>query len=377
MINNKTVSNNNVYNTRLYFENLVKNKNINAKSLTYKHWISDKIKDLKLTKGLHFKVELLKNIETYILTKTGLEIFDNFIVRSQRDISTKEVNQILKYSYRDLKFDKKKHHYTCDGHRCVSTSKFIETFKKPFPKNIAAYRTAEKHNKENPDNQITAKEVIYQWDIKNANSVVRGNIIHKYAELFPNIPAPTNKEEQAVYSFFKSIESKYEVVTQEVKLFWKKYYRAGTFDLLLRDKVTGELVLCDWKTNKANLIAYRNYTKLLTPFNYLSDTKYNTYQLQLSDYKLLLEETTCLKISKMILIWITDDIYDLDGKEPEKYTFMKEISETKTQTKFHLSPLNENTYRMIKKYDHYALFELKDYGSILKEYLENNKLDYN
>jgi len=202
---------------------------------------------------------------------------------------------------------------------------------------------------------------------------MRGNIIHKYAELFPNIPLPTNKEEQAIYNFFNSIKDKYEVVTQEVKLFWKKYYRAGTFDLLLRERTTGELVLCDWKTNKANLIAYRNYSKLKYPFSNLSDSKYNTYQLQLSDYKLLLEETTCLKINKMILIWITDDIFDLDGKEIEKYTFMKENNSIKSYLD---NNLMDNSYRLLKKYEHYALFELKDYGSLLKNYLENNPLDY-
>ena len=86
-------------------------------------------------------------------------------------------------------------------------------------------------------------------------------------------------------------------------MFSKKYKYAGTADLLLLEKATGNVLLADYKTNKD---LFKSYDLLHSPFEYLESSPYNKYQLQLSYYQIMLEEID-IKISDRLLVYLKID----------------------------------------------------------------------
>ncbi len=70
-------------------------------------------------------------------------------------------------------------------------------------------------------------------------------------------------------------------------MYSSKYFYAGTPDMILFDVVKNYLVIIDYKTNKD---LFKNWGYLLEPFDTMECHPYNKYQLQLSYYKIMLEE---------------------------------------------------------------------------------------
>lgn len=88
-------------------------------------------------------------------------------------------------------------------------------------------------------------------------------------------------------------------------MYSEKWGIAGTADLMFYDTKSDNIVLRDWKSNQD---LFKNYKgkRLLAPFNYLEDNPFNKYQLQLSLYQILFEQTG-FKIENRALIWVKED----------------------------------------------------------------------
>ena len=97
-------------------------------------------------------------------------------------------------------------------------------------------------------------------------------------------------------------------------MFHKEFMFAGTADILLYNTVTGMFIIGDYKTNK-DLFKNFNGQKMLGPFNNMLDCAFSKYQLQLSYYQILFEQTG-LKVSSRKLIWLLPDgtykMYNMD-----------------------------------------------------------------
>jgi ATP-dependent exoDNAse (exonuclease V) beta subunit len=107
------------------------------------------------------------------------------------------------------------------------------------------------------------------------------------------LPSPSDELEGKLFKsavdFINRITDKYSVVAAEKLVFSPALKLAGTFDLLLEDKETGEMIIADWKTNEE--IKTNNYfSKGLSVLNFMDDCNFNHYSLQLNLYQYILEK---------------------------------------------------------------------------------------
>ena len=84
------------------------------------------------------------------------------------------------------------------------------------------------------------------------------------------------------------------------------YGLGGMVDCLFYNKKSNMLEVWDYKTNKA-INTKNNYgQRFKKPIEHLDVCEINTYSLQLSLYKHIIEKNTNLKIGNCYLIWISE-----------------------------------------------------------------------
>ena len=88
-------------------------------------------------------------------------------------------------------------------------------------------------------------------------------------------------------------------------MFHKKHLYAGTADTILYNTLTNKFIITDYKTNEDLFKQYKTQ-KLLGRFSLFADTPFNKYQIQLSYYKLLFEQTQ-YEVEAMKIVWVKPD----------------------------------------------------------------------
>lgn len=232
---------------------------------------------------------------------------------------------MIKEYFKDLTFKEDTHTYTVGSQKLPSVSGEIKKFHKEFDAKNAAKYTAKKEG-------ISEKEVLQKWEnIKNI-AANNGTNVHNFAEeLVKNnfiYRLPANIQEFEVVRFFMDLiaEDKYEIIDVECRMYHKQWMIAGTFDLLCKNKETGDYVIFDFKTNKD---IYKNYKgqKMLGIFSNYLDHACNHYLIQQNMYQIMLEQIREIKIENRILIWLTSpyQLIELEDKTKE----LKEYYEIK------------------------------------------------
>ena len=212
-------------------------------------------------------------------------------------------------------FNKQNHTYEYEGIALQSVSSFKSSFSS-FDKDFIASFVAKKQNK-------TVEEVLAEWKEKADIAIVRGKKIHDFAEKYLNDNTVTTEdiEEQVVLDCFNNdINNKYEIVYFEQPICSLTLKLAGTPDLIVKNKETDKFTIIDYKTNKDLFKATRS--KLLAPFNDFLDTPYNTYAIQLSCYRLMLEEEGMDVEETIIIHFKPDNTYSI---LPKVIDFREEI----------------------------------------------------
>lgn len=205
-------------------------------------------------------------------------------------ITVEEIQEKLKY-FDDPKFvfDEKEHIYRYDGKIIYGTTSFLENFIKPFDSDYWSKKKAD-------DAGITQEEMLAQWDAKRDRSCDLGHAVHEYIENFyeQNSTKLTADEEanERIEKFHIIYESRLKPlqnIGSEIRVFSKKWGIAGTLDQLYLYE--GSIIIGDWKTNK-QIKTDKDFcfNKLLAPFQNYKENELNKYSLQISLYRLLLEE---------------------------------------------------------------------------------------
>jgi len=211
-------------------------------------------------------------------------------------------------------FDEPSHTYTYSGKKFDSVTTFLKNFKEPFQRD---YWVREKARQRGVDPSVIENE----WKEKADKSTVLGTNVHKWIEDFwtgLNPEMPEQEEEiERVLKFKELYEQKFKDLVplpSELKIFYKKWRLAGTIDqpfLLWDEKRNKILVLIgDWKTNKEfkhDDHPKGRYKKLLRPFHTLYENQHNEYSIQLSMYRLILEESIGLETESGFLVHIGPD----------------------------------------------------------------------
>lgn len=230
-------------------------------------------------------------------------------------------NQIIskiQTSFSKLEFNEEEHLYNVENKPFTSVSKKIDTFVKKEDFDIIAYNIAKKisitRGRENEVMEIKA-DILAEWKETNDEAKDRGHRVHLFGEkyVFDRTVSPTIIEdekgnrkscpqEQAIVKFWNEVPSHIIPACIELRMYHPSLAFAGTSDILLFDTKSKTFIIADYKTNK-DLFKNHQEKKLLAPFDNLLDNPYNKYQIQLSFYQILFEQTG-YKVSSRKIIWL-------------------------------------------------------------------------
>jgi hypothetical protein len=249
--------------------------------------------------------------------------------------------KVLKDSFKDFKFYEDGHYYTCkDKLVGISVTRFIAEYENEFNQQEVAERCAIKQNR-------SVEEILAEWKYKADFACAKGTLCHEFAQhlwsgnkipikLFEfddsnNWKEYTNKIFVQASNFHQDYKSHLEHLQDELVVGSDEYDIASAVDHLFYNKLTGGLVLVDYKTNSTlkgynDDIKNRKYTKKMkVPLHKVDDDALHHYHIQLSIYRFLIEKYTNLKVDEMFIVYMSENI---ENYEIIEIPYLKEEVET-------------------------------------------------
>jgi len=178
-------------------------------------------------------------------------------------------------------------------------------FKKPFDSEMIAGIVAKKRG-------VSKKIILAEWKEISDIALKLGTNVHKWIEDYyngenPELPTAENEYErvQMFLTLYEDKLHKFKPLHQEFRVFSRKWGLAGTLDALFQ--LNDGIYVGDWKTNKkftTDLQPEGRKQKLLYPFNDMWDNSLNGYSIQLSMYRLMLQEESGYETNGGFLVWI-------------------------------------------------------------------------
>ncbi len=229
-------------------------------------------------------------------------------------MTKQEYLEVLNKAFGDFKFFEEDHHYEYKGERVgISVTRLIEEYVDEFNEQKMALLTT----KTTDEAIIKMKE----WEYKNKFACEKGSAIHEFTQslwskeeykvrYFDNSDKFIRTVEDIAHQsvdFYNDYKDRLEHLADEYVIGSDEYDIASAIDHLFINKLTGGLVLVDYKTN---VDIYKNdkYAKnMKVPLQHLKDTVYNHYAIQLSIYKFIVEKYTDLKIEEMFIVWFSEN----------------------------------------------------------------------
>ena len=220
-------------------------------------------------------------------------------------------------NFKGLEFVEEEHKYFYNSKPIsISVSGLIKKFVKEFDAYKISGIIAQRDG-------LDQKDILQGWKDTAKEATDKGHSTHLFGEVYPfnRHLKPSTNLEKAIVKFWDDLPPFVIPIMTEVKMFHKKYMFAGTADILLYNTITETFIIGDYKTNKDLFKNYKGIENnfqgqmMLSPFENMLDCPFNKYQLQLSFYQLLFEQTG-FRVSSRKLIWLLPDgtykLYDLD-----------------------------------------------------------------
>ena len=235
-------------------------------------------------------------------------------------MTKEEYSKELNKAFGDFKFFEEDHHYEYKGERVgISVTRLIEDYTNEFDAQTVAERVATKENK-------SIQEVLDEWEYKNQFSCAKGSICHEFAQhlwsgnewLWSGFGRDEYEGEvfsqtcdlifEQAHNFHEDYKDRLEHLYDEYVIGSEEYDIASAIDHLFINKLTGGLVLVDYKTN-SDIHKTEKYAKdMKVPLQHLKDYTLNHYFIQLSIYRYLVEKYTNLKIEEMFIVYFSENI---------------------------------------------------------------------
>jgi len=251
-------------------------------------------------------------------------------------MTREEYLQELNKAFGDFKFFEEDHHYEYKEQRVgMSVTRLIEEYTNEFNAEEVAEKVAIKENK-------SIQEVLDEWKQKNEWACEKGSICHEYAQSCWNKELQlidqkmhTQPQKQALIwifnqadNFYNNYKDRLEHLADEFVVGSEEYDIASAIDHLFINKLTGGLVLVDYKTNSDIHKTERYAKNMKVPLTHLKDFTLNHYYIQLSIYKYLVEKYTNLKIEEMFIVYFSENIENYEIIDvPYLYKEVKNILE--------------------------------------------------
>lgn len=232
-----------------------------------------------------------------------------------------EMLKVLKDSFKDFKFYEDGHYYTCKGKNVgISVTRFIAEYENEFNQQEVAEKCALKENR-------PVEEILEEWKYKADFACEKGTLGHLYSQslwngddlsliqdkidLFTNgLENPIEIIQEQADNFYQDYKDHLEHLFDELPIGSEEYDIASCVDHLFYNKLTGGLVLVDYKTNSYmsgyNKKAY--FKKMKVPLSHINDDTLHHYYIQLSIYKFLIEKYTGLKVEEIFIVYMSENI---------------------------------------------------------------------
>lgn len=213
-------------------------------------------------------------------------------------MTAEQVRIKLSTVFSPLTFNEERHLYFWHGVRVEkSITRIVSEHAEPFDADYWAPKCIAK------EGVLTAHEVKHIWQTKSKEGCEIGHETHDYMEYYNGLKYPNTPQKKAGVKYLIDMFKDYEIVCREFRMYSIRYKFAGTADILIRHKITGELFIIDYKTNKD---LFKSYGMLLAPFQSMISHPFAKYQLQLSYYQIMLEDIG-IKISGRIVVHLMAD----------------------------------------------------------------------
>ena len=233
-----------------------------------------------------------------------------------------EMLKVLKDSFKDFKFYEDGHYYTYkDKPVGISVTRFIAGYENEFNQQEVAEKVSLKENR-------PVEEILDEWKYKADFACAKGTTCHEYAQSlwsgeewkFKDFDGSKSYEiavdliQNQANNFQDDYEYHLEHLQDELVVGSEEYDIASAVDHLFYNKLTGGLVLVDYKTNSFlkgynDDIKNRKYTKKMkVPLQHLDDNSITHYYIQLSIYRFLIEKYTGLKVDEMFIVYMSENI---------------------------------------------------------------------
>ena len=238
-------------------------------------------------------------------------------------MTKEEYLKILKDSFKDFKFYEDGHYYECKGKRVgISATTFIHEFCNEFDAEGMAEKVANRDGK-------TIQQVLDEWAYKRDFSCEKGTDGHNYSQhlwsgnkyemlkfdMSDEYYQSVFKIHRQAENFYRDYKEHLEHLFDELPIGSEEFNIASCCDHLFYNKLTGGLVLVDYKTN-TDIYKDKKYyensrkkpPKMKIPLQHLEDLTITHYYIQLSIYKFLIEKYTCLKVEEMFIVYMSENI---------------------------------------------------------------------
>lgn len=231
------------------------------------------------------------------------------------------VKKILHDTFKDFNFYPQDHHYEFKGKRVgISVTSLISQYENEFDKENIARAVANKEGK-------SVIDVLKEWQYKADFACRKGSTCHEFAQTrWSKEPYELDKfdgseeylnavlkiQKQAV-NFYEDYKDIFEHIADELIVGSEEFDIASAIDHLFVNKLTGGLVLVDYKTNSI-LKGYNDngksnrYAKpMKVPLSHIKDITLFHYYIQLSIYKYIIEKYTNLKVDEMFIVYFSEN----------------------------------------------------------------------
>ena len=202
-----------------------------------------------------------------------------------------------------------------------SVTRTLNKLKVPFDRDGISKMMARSMAKEKGITIDQAQAMILsEWDAKRDSSINRGNSIHKAIEHY----LITGRKDPCYRNALDSVSDlvkPYYRFYPEIILYCQDFLTAGQADLVCQRQKSESSVydFYDYKTNEAKGIQFdsigrkndeiKHYNRyFLPPLDFMEDCNYNLYSLQLSMYAFFAEMTYGIKVGRLGIIFIGNDM---------------------------------------------------------------------
>lgn len=234
-----------------------------------------------------------------------------------------DIKEKLKDAFEDFVFFEDGHYYEYKGKRVgISVTRLIEEYANEFERDIIAERCAVKEGK-------SVEQILSEWEYKNQVACEKGHLGHEYAQTrwssinyqekikdgLEAVKIPLEKVKKQADNFYNEYFDKLEHLQDELVVGSDEYDIASAVDHLFINKMTGGLVLVDYKTNSI-LKGYnddkKTTKKMKVPLHTIIDDALHHYYIQLSIYKYLIEKYAKVQVEEMFIVYMSENINDYE-----------------------------------------------------------------